>query len=684
MSKEKSLPTKPQFSIGLGTIVFGLFLLGIALRFYEIGLRPVHHDESLHGTYSGYVYNDQENGFYKYDPMLHGPLLYTVTAELFSIFGPSTATLRSLNAILGSFLILTPFFFRRYLSAPGVIATTAFITLSPSLIYWSRFAHHDYLVLFAYFLFAAGVFLFQKQGGIILVCISIALQYCIKANVFVFLALITGFLIFELLVSKFLKERSLCSALFGHLKQSTPELAIGVVMAGVLFSALYSGNFRHPEGILDGLYRKVFPYWIEQHKIQRIEGPFAFHLLVLFLYELPLVILSIISVRFLLSEFPKNYRFIFYTTAIVSLIAAFCFPSTSYEATGSLKAHLKLTGWFDFWSSAVLAVLAVLVTLYHRMRKETALSFFGYFAFGTTWTYGFLGEKVPWLTIYPLTALLLYLALYFDRSSKARAFFSKKISLPRLLRTLALTVLAFVILGIVESLIRIDPQPLSRGEISVACWSVFAVVICSFLEGLKFGRQMRTGTFLAIICAAIIIKSTIITNYTQPGSPPELLAQVHTTQEMDTILKSFKKDLEDKLRPTPGNVLITGATVWPATWYLRNLSGYHFSAKSEEYPTMDYMILDENDATTPQDFQSRIVPLQSWWVPDYRTMRLKHLFKYAFTHKTWNPTGALNVRLLTPYISLPEEEVDSLDDSASDESEDYEDGSNAMSSQSSN
>jgi predicted membrane-bound mannosyltransferase len=58
-----------------------LFLLAALLtRFYQLGERPLHHDESIHAFQSNTLAKD---GTWRYDPAYHGPFLYYANALVY-------------------------------------------------------------------------------------------------------------------------------------------------------------------------------------------------------------------------------------------------------------------------------------------------------------------------------------------------------------------------------------------------------------------------------------------------------------------------------------------------------------------------------------------------------------------------------------------------------------------------
>jgi hypothetical protein len=70
-------------------------LLAIALvltRFYNVGDRAMHHDESMHAKFAWDTFHGQ---IYKYNPLLHGPFQFLAVASSFWLFGATEAPRRS-------------------------------------------------------------------------------------------------------------------------------------------------------------------------------------------------------------------------------------------------------------------------------------------------------------------------------------------------------------------------------------------------------------------------------------------------------------------------------------------------------------------------------------------------------------------------------------------------------------
>src|ERR1700724_2197365 len=84
------IPIDPEYLPFLG-----LMLLGLVLRFWDLGDKAFHHDESLHAFYSWRLYDGQG---YVHDPMMHGPLLFELNALVYLLLGASDFTARLVPA----------------------------------------------------------------------------------------------------------------------------------------------------------------------------------------------------------------------------------------------------------------------------------------------------------------------------------------------------------------------------------------------------------------------------------------------------------------------------------------------------------------------------------------------------------------------------------------------------------
>src|SRR5262249_37300676 len=155
---ESTLDRKVIANLNLERALYiALFAVAVLTRLYILGVRPYHHDESIHAFFSWKIIQSGL-GDYNYDPVYHGPVLYYASALVMRLFGDSDFTGR-LSAVLFGFGILAfAWPLRRYLGRWGALSFLALVTFSPSFCYFTRFIRHDiYLALcnlaFVYFAF---------------------------------------------------------------------------------------------------------------------------------------------------------------------------------------------------------------------------------------------------------------------------------------------------------------------------------------------------------------------------------------------------------------------------------------------------------------------------------------------------------------------------------------------------
>ncbi len=133
----------------------GLVLLAAFLRLYQLGARGMSHDESLHTMYGYYLFNE---GRYEHNPMMHGPFRFHVTALTYFLFGASDFTSRLVPALLGTSLVALMYTFRRWIGRSGALVAAVLITVSPSLLFHSRYIRDDIFIATFTTVWALGAF----------------------------------------------------------------------------------------------------------------------------------------------------------------------------------------------------------------------------------------------------------------------------------------------------------------------------------------------------------------------------------------------------------------------------------------------------------------------------------------------------------------------------------------------
>lgn len=121
-------------------IFAGIMLLAFITRFWDLGTRTLHHDESIHAYYSWILLT---RGEYIHNPVYHGPFLYHAVAFMYFLFGATSAVARYAPALFGVIIVGMTWFLRRELGRAGMLLAAFFIAVSPSILYYSRSLRHD-------------------------------------------------------------------------------------------------------------------------------------------------------------------------------------------------------------------------------------------------------------------------------------------------------------------------------------------------------------------------------------------------------------------------------------------------------------------------------------------------------------------------------------------------------------
>ncbi len=194
---------------------WGVILLGALLRFWGLGDKPLHHDESLHAYFSWQLMlHNLDNWIgclapqpscYTYDPLLHGPFQFHIIAITYQIsnwlgapdHGINTTTVRIPAAVLGTVIVGLPYFLRDYLGKWGAWLASLFLAVSPSMVYFSRFAREDIYMACFTLLLVIGVVRYvqeRKMSWLMLAAAAFALSYATSEATFLTIAVFGAFL----------------------------------------------------------------------------------------------------------------------------------------------------------------------------------------------------------------------------------------------------------------------------------------------------------------------------------------------------------------------------------------------------------------------------------------------------------------------------------------------------------
>jgi len=137
-------PGRPRFG-WLGAGFLALMLVALALRLFELDGRTMHYDEAIHLHYAWKLANGE--GLI-HSPWMHGPFQVELTALIFKLFGDTDVTARLGYILFGTALVGLPYFLRDYLGRAAALLAGVMLTLSPTLLYFSRFGRNDIIMVF--------------------------------------------------------------------------------------------------------------------------------------------------------------------------------------------------------------------------------------------------------------------------------------------------------------------------------------------------------------------------------------------------------------------------------------------------------------------------------------------------------------------------------------------------------
>jgi uncharacterized protein (TIGR03663 family) len=241
-----------------------ILVLAAVLRFWGLGDKPLHHDESLNAYYS--LKFARLPASYAYDPLFHGPFQFhaegfvlgalLVFSRLFHVSSAAgtpwinDTTARLLPASTGVVIVALTYGLRRELGWVGARAAAFLLAISPTFVYFSRFLRDD--VYFACFTYATVVCAVQfsrtrTMRWLIALVVSFILAYATKEAIYLSVAIFGSFLVglavWELghSVSQRLPARFSARerAFFGH---AAPVLLLGAIGSALALLGLHQLN----------------------------------------------------------------------------------------------------------------------------------------------------------------------------------------------------------------------------------------------------------------------------------------------------------------------------------------------------------------------------------------------------------------------------------------------------------
>jgi predicted membrane-bound mannosyltransferase/sugar lactone lactonase YvrE len=175
-------------------IFAAIILMAFVTRFYNLGVRVMSHDESLHTYFSWLFYKGQG---YQHNPMMHGPLQFHLIALSYFLFGASDFTARIPAALFGIATISMAWYWRRYLGKTGGLVAAFLMVISPLMLFYSRYVREDSYAVFSGVLMLYVILRYFETGArkyLYLLAIALMIHFIDKETSFMYSAMLLLFL----------------------------------------------------------------------------------------------------------------------------------------------------------------------------------------------------------------------------------------------------------------------------------------------------------------------------------------------------------------------------------------------------------------------------------------------------------------------------------------------------------
>lgn len=329
-------------------------LLLIFARFYDLGIRPPHHDEAVNGWFVDGLFRD---GFYRYDPQnYHGPVYFYLLALSEMLFGRSVESLRYVTVFFGGLLTFTPLLFKKWIGERASWIAVVALAVSPAVVFYSRYAIHEipfafFTVLFFYFWLRARE---ENYSWKILTGLGLTLGMlaCLKENFVIFLGCL---FIAEIMTRIYGKESTFP-------KHYARYAGMSLIAFG-LIALVYSALGRDEHGIVN--FFQAFNLWSETgSKGNGHQKPFDYWFKVLAKFEWPTLIGIFFAPLALRKKVSQQIRLV----SVISMGILLAYTIVNYKTPWCLLSFqwgfiLIFAYWcsraWDQFKILVMALLAV-------------------------------------------------------------------------------------------------------------------------------------------------------------------------------------------------------------------------------------------------------------------------------------------------------------------------------------
>ena len=675
------------------SIFFLIFLVALSLRLYSLGDRAVHHDESLHGYFAYQMYIGSG---YEHNPLMHGIFLFQLVSVSFFIFGDSEFSLRLPMAMTGSLIIFLPILMRDRLGYIGSIFASLMLAISPSILYFSRFARNDIFMLFIFLLLVISMWKYfssKESKWLYVFSIFMAIGFITKETQYIFVAIISLFLIF-------MEKENIKDWLFGNIPISNFNkygkfLLFIIILSAPMLAASVS------------LFQKIFNITLankDPNSITPIGLPQSDGQLVAVIISLLLAVFSLaVSFKFNRKIFFLPYLifmiivFLFFTNFLSNLtgistgiwqslgywiaqqdVARGSQPWYYYITLGSIYEFLPMgisilgllfflmkSRYISFLPFVTIIISFViladtqasytdgkinatgiffqlllyfsLLVLPFTIKSSNFYKFLFFWAISSFLFYTYAGEKMPWLiTNITLPFIILSSKILNDFFTKVRFSYSY------IKYYLVIFFAALLVINIIWRFITHDLG--TQAEQFLNIWLIFlSLGFLFFILQWVSTIITKKQTFfyflilLLFLVSIFTIRTSWILNYNNYDIPTEMMIYTQTSPHLHKVSKTIDniafKSLEDESIRI--SVDTTDAFAWPWHWYLRKYENVSFDDHSQNINIDDVSILILSYKNDLKSYN-----------------RNNFIEKQKFPHRWWFPEKYKNIQFIDVILTL--------------------------------
>jgi uncharacterized protein (TIGR03663 family) len=283
---------RPRGELGAYAV---LVAVALVLRLVALGDRAFHHDESQDAYFSWIFWT---RGEYAYDPLLHGPLRFYLTALAYAIFGASDVSARLAPALMGTIMVALPYGLRHQLGRGAAFTAAVLLAVGPTYLYFSRFAREDIYVACLGLALLVVTFRFlarPRPHQPALIAGLLAASFATKESTF-----ITVFVAGTFFLAEAVRERIAVGSwreaplLATVASVGARAWAWAAVSFALVFAVLFTTFGTNPGGLWDGIHDGL-AYWLGQQDVGRGGEPAGFYVVLLAGEEWPALLLGAVG-----------------------------------------------------------------------------------------------------------------------------------------------------------------------------------------------------------------------------------------------------------------------------------------------------------------------------------------------------------------------------------------------------